>query len=100
MDPPVSLPSATTAVPCATTAADPPLDPPGTRASATGLRTRPKAAFSVDGPTAHRSEGRVLGGRAHGELVAIGLAQNHPACLFDADERRGIVRRGLVGQQA
>jgi hypothetical protein len=31
MDPPVSLPSATTAVPCATAAADPPLDPPGTR---------------------------------------------------------------------
>src|ERR1039457_4731682 len=56
MDPPVSLPSDTTAVPCATTAADPPLDPPGTRSGARGLRTGPKAEFSVDDPMANSSQ--------------------------------------------
>ena len=40
-DPPVSEPSATTEVFCATDAADPPLDPPGTRSSASGFRTGP-----------------------------------------------------------
>ena len=56
IDPPVSEPSETTAVPCATTAADPPLDPPGTRSSATGLRTGPKAEFSFDDPMANSSQ--------------------------------------------
>src|SRR5215471_1888972 len=55
-DPPVSLPSETTAVPCATTAADPPLDPPGTRSGATGLRTGPNAEFSFDEPIANSSQ--------------------------------------------
>ena len=43
IDPPVSDPSATTAVPCATAAAEPPLDPPGTRSSTAGFRTGPYA---------------------------------------------------------
>src|ERR1041385_8202435 len=55
-EPPVSEPSATTAVPCATTAADPPLEPPGTRSRATGLRTGPKAEFSLDDPIANSSQ--------------------------------------------
>src|ERR1039457_5105396 len=68
MDPPVTVPSATTEVPCATPA-------------------RPTRHAVERHGIAHRSEGRVLGGRAHGELVAIGLAQNPPARLFDADDR-------------
>ena len=56
MEPPVSEPSATTAVPCATTAAEPPLEPPGTRSGATGLRTGPKAEFSVEDPMANSSQ--------------------------------------------
>ena len=56
MDPPVSEPSATTAVPCATAAAEPPLDPPGTRSGATGLRTGPNAEFSFEDPMANSSQ--------------------------------------------
>jgi hypothetical protein len=41
IDPPVSEPSDATAKPAATAAADPPLDPPGTRSNARGLRTGP-----------------------------------------------------------
>src|SRR5258708_32450286 len=47
IDPPVSEPSDTTAVPCATTAADPPLEPPGTRSTAPGFLTRPNAECSA-----------------------------------------------------
>ena len=49
-------PSETTAVPCATTAAEPPLDPPGTRSNATGFRTGPNAEFSFDDPIANSSQ--------------------------------------------
>src|SRR6476646_4512655 len=56
IDPPVSEPREATAVPCATTAADPPLDPPGTRSGATGLRTGPNAEFSFDDPIANSSQ--------------------------------------------
>ena len=56
IDPPVSEPRETTAVPWATTAADPPLDPPGTRSGATGLRTGPNAEFSFDDPMANSSQ--------------------------------------------
>src|SRR3954454_15890623 len=55
-DPPVSEPRDTTAVPCATTAAEPPLDPPGTRSGATGFRTGPNAEFSFDDPIANSSQ--------------------------------------------
>jgi hypothetical protein len=56
MEPPVSEPSATTAVPWATAAAEPPLEPPGTRSSARGLRTGPNAEFSVEEPMANSSQ--------------------------------------------
>src|SRR5580693_5160381 len=56
MEPPVSVPSAATANPAATAAADPPLDPPGTRSSATGLRTGPYAEFSFELPMANSSQ--------------------------------------------
>ena len=38
IDPPVSLPTATGTIPAATAAAEPPLDPPGTRSRFHGLR--------------------------------------------------------------
>src|SRR4029077_18516650 len=55
-EPPVSVPSAATAIPAATAAADPPLDPPGTRSMATGFRTGPYAEFSFDPPMANSSQ--------------------------------------------
>src|SRR2546428_154050 len=48
IEPPVSEPSATVASPAATAAAEPPLDPPGTRARSWGVRVGKKAEFSVD----------------------------------------------------
>ena len=56
MDPPVSVPSVATAKPAATAAAEPPLEPPGTRSSARGLRTGPYAEFSFDEPIANSSQ--------------------------------------------
>src|SRR5580765_3036858 len=56
MDPPVSEPSAIGTTPAATAAADPPLDPPGMRSVAQGLRTGPNAEFSFDDPIANSSQ--------------------------------------------
>src|SRR3954464_4282251 len=55
IEPPVSDPSASGANPAATAAADPPLEPPGTRDTSRGLRGGPKAEFSVDDPIANSS---------------------------------------------
>src|SRR6266540_3969955 len=55
-DPPVSVPSAHTASPEATAAADPPEDPPGTVSRSHGLCTGPKAEFSFDDPIANSSQ--------------------------------------------
>src|ERR1700733_4150302 len=41
IEPPVSVPSAATASPAATAAAEPPLEPPGTRSGSAGFRTGP-----------------------------------------------------------
>src|ERR1700686_3255139 len=54
-EPPVSEPSASDAKPAATAAAEPPLDPPGTRESSCGLRVGPNAEFSVELPIANSS---------------------------------------------
>ena len=56
IDPPVSEPSASGAMPAATATADPPLDPPGIRSSAQGFRVGPNAEFSVDEPIANSSQ--------------------------------------------
>src|SRR3954451_19917174 len=56
MEPPVSEPRAATEVPCATEAAEPPLEPPGTRSGSTGLRTGPYAEFSLEEPIANSSQ--------------------------------------------
>src|SRR5437773_3453446 len=55
MEPPVSEPRPTGTRPAATAAADPPLDPPGTRVRSWGLLVGPKAEFSVDEPMANSS---------------------------------------------
>src|SRR5271154_3788774 len=56
MEPPVSVPSEATASPAATTAAEPPLEPPGTRSRAKGFRTGPYAEFSFELPMANSSQ--------------------------------------------
>src|SRR5205809_7734867 len=56
IEPPVSEPSASGVMPAATATADPPLDPPGVRSSAHGLRVGPNAEFSVDDPIANSSQ--------------------------------------------
>ncbi len=48
----------------------------------------------------HRAKCRILVGRAHSELVAVGLAENHAARLLQADDRGRIVGRNVVGKQA
>ena len=63
-EPPVSLPSPTGASPAATAAAEPPLDPPGVRLVVPRI--------------ARGEERRVLGGRAHRELVHVRLADDRP----------------------
>src|SRR6185369_7782544 len=55
IEPPVSEPSAATAIPAATAAAEPPLEPPGTRVMSRGLRVGPNAEFSVEEPIANSS---------------------------------------------
>ena len=52
----MSEPSASGTIRAATAAADPPLDPPGVRSSAHGLRVGPNAEFSVDDPIANSSQ--------------------------------------------
>src|SRR5262249_23047406 len=56
IEPPVSDPRPSAANPAATAAADPPLDPPGTRRASWGLRVGPNAEFSVDEPIANSSQ--------------------------------------------
>ena len=48
---------------------------------------------------AHRSERGVFVRRAHGELVAIGFAENDGAGLFQAHNGGGVVGRDVVFQQ-
>ena len=55
MEPPVSEPRARGAKPAATAAAEPPLEPPGTRLVSWGLRVGPNAEFSVEEPMANSS---------------------------------------------
>jgi hypothetical protein len=54
-DPPVSLPSARSASPAATAAADPPEEPPGTRSGSWGFRVGPNSDVSVVVPIPNSS---------------------------------------------
>src|SRR5690554_1209346 len=56
IDPPVSDPRAMGTAPPATTAADPPLEPPGVLSDAHGLCTGPNAELSFDDPIANSSQ--------------------------------------------
>src|SRR5580704_8303631 len=56
MEPPVSLPKPIAASYAATAAAEPPLDPPGTRIVSYGLRVTPSAEFSHELPIANSSQ--------------------------------------------
>jgi hypothetical protein len=78
MEPPVSVPSEATQRPAATAAAEPPDEPPGTR-SRRGV---------VDGAV-----GGVLVGGAHGELVAVELAEQDGAGGFELGDGGGVVGR-------
>ena len=55
IEPPVSVPIAHGAVPAATAAALPPLEPPGTRSRSHGFCMGPKPEFSFDDPIANSS---------------------------------------------
>ena len=55
IEPPVSLPTASGAIRAATAAAEPPLEPPGTRDRSQGLCVGKKAEFSFDPPMANSS---------------------------------------------
>src|SRR2546423_13159196 len=55
IEPPVSEPIASGAIPAAAAAALPPLDPPGTRDGSCGLHVGPNAEFSVELPMANSS---------------------------------------------
>ena len=72
--------------PAATAAADPPLEPPGMRSSAHGLRIGPNAEFSVDEPIANSSQ-----------LVLPTMTA--PARFEPRDDRR-VVRRHVVLEHA
>ena len=56
MEPPVSVPVAAATRRAATAAALPPEEPPGTRVVSQGLRTGPKAEFSLAEPIANSSQ--------------------------------------------
>ena len=53
IEPPVSVPSVASAMPAATLAAEPPLDPPGDRDGSSGLRAGPNAESSLVVPNAN-----------------------------------------------
>src|SRR5437762_3910926 len=55
-EPPVSVPRLPSASPAATATAEPPDEPPGTRARSHGLRALPYAEFSLDEPIANSSQ--------------------------------------------
>ena len=53
IEPPVSVPSDASAIPAATEAADPPLEPPGDRFGSNGFRAGPNAESSFVVPNAN-----------------------------------------------
>ena len=55
IEPPVSVPVAAGARRAATAAAEPPLEPPGTRAGSQGLRAGPYQLVSLEEPMANSS---------------------------------------------
>src|SRR5437660_10825161 len=87
MEPPVSDPRESGAYPAAAAAAEPPLDPPGTRDGSRGLRVGPNAEFSVDEPMANSSRlvlatGTAPAARTRSTTVAV-YGGHQPSRIFD-----------------
>ena len=75
-EPPVSEPSAAGTTPAATSAAEPPEEPPGTRSGSIGFFTRPNAECSVDEPIANSSMlvlAAIIAPAARSRLTAVAL---------------------------
>src|SRR3954453_2251380 len=96
MEPPVSEPSAATAVPAATTAADPPDEPPGTGGRARGMCPGRYAEFSFDEPMANSSQfvlPRMIAPASSSRWTAVQLYGGRKfSRIFDP----AVVRRSLV----
>ena len=86
IDPPVSVPLAAGARRAATAAAEPPEEPPGTRAGIPGV--------------ADRAEETRLVRRAHRELVHVGLAEQHRARRPPPLDHGRVVWRDEVAEHA
>ena len=91
IEPPVSVPIAQGARPPATTAAEPPDEPPGTRPRSQGLRTGPKAEFSLEEPIANSSMFVLpsTGAPASIRRRDSGGGVGRPVALEDPRPRRG-----------
>src|SRR5579859_4626157 len=87
-EPPVSEPRAAGTAPAATSAAEPPDEPPGTRDFSSGWITRPKAECSVDDPIANSSRFALPAISAPAALsLATAVASwgdCHPSRIFEA----------------
>src|SRR6266404_523134 len=88
IEPPVSEPSAPKASSAATAAAEPPLDPPGTRDRSHGLRVDFSAEFSVDEPMANSSRLVLPNGIAPAarnfSITVASYGERYPCKIFDA----------------
>src|SRR5213075_2786727 len=88
IEPPVSDPSAPKAAFAATAAAEPPLDPPGTRDKSHGLRVIFIAEFSVDEPMANSSRLVLPNGIAPAarnlRITVASYSARYPCRIFDA----------------
>ena len=93
MEPPVSVPVAAGASRAATAQAEPPDEPPGMRPLSQGCAPVPPRSW----PTA---DSGVLVAGAHGELVAVELAQGHHALRGQLGDHGGVKRRAVALQHA
>src|SRR6266436_3521563 len=87
-EPPVSEPSAAGTTPAATSAADPPDDPPGTRLGSSGCFTRPNAECSVEEPMANSSMlalAAIIAPAARSRFTAVAVyGETYPSRMRDA----------------
>ena len=78
IDPPVSVPTVASAIPAATLAADPPLEPPGDRLGSCGFLAGPNADSSFVVPNASFAQGR----------DRRGVARRHMSFAHEGRRRR------------
>ena len=93
IEPPVSVPMVASAMPAATLAAEPPLDPPGDRVGSCGLRAGPNAESSLVVPNANscRLVLPMKTAPAWRRCAIAGASRSRDVALADA--RRGGRRR-------